>query len=50
MARVPQSAKPREGQRWLQALVNNFPEGLDAAISIGRIICRSPLADDDYAE
>lgn len=50
MSRVPQGRKPRGSQRWLQALVNDFPDVLDAAIGIGSVTWRSPLANDDYAE
>lgn len=50
MTRVPQGRKDRGSQRWIQALVNEYPHVLNAAIGLGSVDWKSPLATDDYAE
>ena len=56
MPRLPQSAKPKGSQRWLQAAVNNCSAVIDSAIrNTGihledPIVWTSPLDNDDFAE
>ncbi len=50
MTRIRQGRKLRGSQRWIQDLVNTYPEVLDEAIGLGKIDWRSPLVEDDYAE
>ena len=56
MPRLPQSAKPKGSQRWLQAAVNNCPAVIDSAIRNAGIhlddpiVWTSPLDNDDFAE
>jgi hypothetical protein len=50
MGRFPQSICSKGSQRWLQWLVNEASDRLDAAIGLGPIDWRSPLRADDYAE
>lgn len=56
MARYPQERAHKGSQKWLQDLVNDCPELLDAAIRremseiAAPIEWVSPLADDDFAE
>src|SRR5690606_18842417 len=50
MPRREQPAGAKGSLRWVQALVNQYPEVLDAAIGNERIKWLSPLASDGYAE
>src|SRR4051794_23515221 len=48
--RCPQPSDGKGSLRWIQAIVNQYPEVLTAAIGGGPIRWQSPLATDDYAE
>jgi hypothetical protein len=48
--RFPQPESKRGSQRWIQALVNDHPTVLEAAIGLGPITWCSPLRADDLAE
>lgn len=50
MSRVPQKRALKGSQRWIQTLVNEHPQVLNAAIGITDITWLSPLANDKYAE
>jgi hypothetical protein len=50
VGRYPQPRGNRGSLRWIQKLVNERPDVLDAAIGIGRVEWLSPLATDDFAE
>lgn len=52
MGRYPQLSGPKvKGSlRWIQLMVNTHPRVLNAAISLGPIDWRSPLATDEFAE
>ena len=50
MGRFPQPAGEKGSLRWIQRLVNQYPDVLDSAIGIGQIEWRSPQANDAFAE
>ena len=50
MGRFPQPRATRGSLRWVQHFVNERRNVLDAAIGIGPIQWRSPLANDGFAE
>lgn len=50
MSRFPQPRGTKGSLRWIQHLVNQHPEVLNAGIGIGPVEWRSPRADDGYAE
>lgn len=50
MGRFPQPQGTKGSLRWIQYLVNQHPEVLNAGIGIGPVEWRSPRADDGYAE
>jgi len=50
MGRFPQPKGIRGSLRWIQHFVNEGSNVLNAAIGIGPIQWRSPLASDEYAE
>jgi hypothetical protein len=50
---MPRRQQPKGSKgslRWIQTLVNDYPEVLGAALNCGSLIWRSPLARDDFAE
>ena len=50
MSRIPQSVGLRGSLRWIQKMVEHHPAVLDAAIGLGPITWKSPLAGDEWAE
>jgi hypothetical protein len=57
MSRVVQTAAARGSQKWLQILVNRYPESINCVLAeslelgdSGRVEWLSPLEQDDYAE
>jgi hypothetical protein len=50
MGRIKQQRSSRGSQRWIQELVDNYPDTLEKAINIGHIDWLSPRADREYAE
>src|SRR5207247_1009581 len=50
LGRFPQSQGGKGSLRWIQLLVNEHPEVLNAGLAIGPVEWRSPRADDGYAE
>jgi hypothetical protein len=50
LSRVPQKKTLKGSQRWIQALVNEHPQVLNASVGITDITWLSPLASDKYAE
>ena len=50
MGRIPQQAGSKGSLRWIQRIVNDYPEVIDEAIGLGEIDWCSPLRDDEHAE
>ncbi len=50
MGRFPQPPGDKGSLRWIQYLVNQYPEVLNEAIGAGPVEWRAPLAADDYSE
>lgn len=50
MPRRPQPRGKKGSLRWVQTLVNEYPQVLEAALDCESVAWRSPLASDDFAE
>jgi hypothetical protein len=50
VARYPQPEGTKGSLRWIQHLVNRYPDVLDTAVGLGTVDWYSPLARDDFAE